>query len=385
MMGYSVFSIFLSVIWVSIFIKAIKILRKQMSFLRCFSIYPLLLMICFIIVRVIFPIEFNVTKVITSKVWLPYIQRLLCSQLFDGKIRISLFDIVMIVSAIIAIKKICNIFFRYYQFRRFLQLNIFLNPLDKNVLKIFLKAKRSLNITKEFKIIVHKEIRVPAIVGILNPIIILPKLKFDDKELFVIFLHELAHFHFRHSFFKLIGIIIGAIFWWNPIMLELNEEIEHTLEMHADSKIFKLINQAEQQAYFSSIVKILDFTELKELPLSCSFIAENDDNSEKFLQRMKMFKEGLYINSSSNNNFKKLFFTVMISIIFILSYSFIIQPFGLPIDSDWGFAMDIPDGSYLVQNGEQYILFNERGEEVAQLGIIDDSLNHLEIKQKVED
>ncbi len=76
-MELTVFTFFLSIIWVSIFIKVISLLRNQMSFLKTFSIYPLLVMLLLCIIRILFPIKLPFTIIIESKKILACIFRFL--------------------------------------------------------------------------------------------------------------------------------------------------------------------------------------------------------------------------------------------------------------------------------------------------------------------
>lgn len=56
-MDFTVFSFAMAVVWTGIFAKLISILRKRMSVLQYFSVYPLLILLLFCILRIILPLE----------------------------------------------------------------------------------------------------------------------------------------------------------------------------------------------------------------------------------------------------------------------------------------------------------------------------------------
>ena len=78
-MEMTVFTLAMTVFWVSIFVKIISFLRKRMADMKYFSIYPLLLLLMLCILRVIFPLELPFTTIIRSKKLLPPVQIFLCT------------------------------------------------------------------------------------------------------------------------------------------------------------------------------------------------------------------------------------------------------------------------------------------------------------------
>ena len=83
-MYFTIFSLTIAVVWVSFFAILISIFRKQMSVLQYFSIYPLLIVLLFCILRMFLPLELPYTVVIESENILPQIQSFLVTPLFDS-------------------------------------------------------------------------------------------------------------------------------------------------------------------------------------------------------------------------------------------------------------------------------------------------------------
>ena len=90
----------------------------------------------------------------------------------------------------------------------------------------------------------------PLSLGLLNPLIVLPKNlaeEIDAKQLRAILIHEAAHLVHHHHWIGLAQWLAGILYWWNPLLhwvnrgiLQLREEIcdDHVLESQADGYEF---------------------------------------------------------------------------------------------------------------------------------------------------
>lgn len=374
------FSFLTSIIWVSVFAVSIKLLSRQMVFLRSFSIYPLIFLICLCLIKVFLPIELFYTQIIRSEKFLPALQRVLSYRfisLFDQNVSISILNILIILSTGVA----CNIIYKKIgEYKRFYRvLCILAVTKDKRINTTLTRVLKLICIKKEIKIIVHKEIKTPAIVGFRSPIIILPDLIFTDDELLGILMHECQHYRQGHIIIKCVSDIIQAIFWWNPLFKHLNNEVEHTLEMHSDEKVSLYLNKNQQQSYLNAIIKVVQNQKecKKKSILACCLVEEAESNRLK--QRFKMLLEGNY--SKINKQRSTLFIPIMFVLLF-LSYTFVIQPYSSPSIQDYGLMTDISNNDYLVKTDSGYNLYNDNGELMASLIVIDDNLKHLKILNK---
>lgn len=380
-MNFTVFSIMMSLIWVSIFAKVISVLRKQMYLLRCFSIYPLIFLLLFCVIRLLFAFELPYTKLIRSKVYFAMVQRILNypMNLFGvQEIIVTPFLILLIIWTVVAINILCTKIYRYYRLRCLFQ---FLPASeDERLLTILTRVQKMLNIKKKVKIVVHEEIQSPAIVGFFVPILILPQIYFSDEELLGVFLHELAHSYYGHSLIKAFGIIVETIFWWNPVFKRLSTETEHALEMQADAKISMILSREYQYTYLDAINKVAKNIGVQKLSLfSCGLVEEN--HTELIDQRFKMILEQNYTKSS---NVKKLILAMLTCLLFFASYTFVFQPYSEPTAQKYDDFTEVSDDAYLVEEDGGYILYSASGEFIANIKVIDESLIHLKIK-KMED
>lgn len=376
-MALTSFSFLTSLIWVNIFMIIIKVLSRQMHLLRTFSIYPLILLIAFCLIRFFLPIELFYTRIIRSENFFPALQHTLTFPLITLpyiNISICLIGILIFIGGGVALYRI---FRKVSEYRRFYNILCLLPASEDQLIRSTLnKIQKLTGLKKEVKIIVQKNIKTPAIVGFHSPIIILPDLFFCEDELFGILLHECQHYRQGHAIIKCVCDIIQTLFWWNPFFKHFNSVVEHTLEMHSDEKVSYYLNKQQQQSYLNAIIKVIQNQkeDQRKSILTCCLVEEAESNRLK--QRFKMLLENNY--SKINKQRSKMFIPILFALL-VLSYSFVIQPYSNPNVQDYGVVTDISNDDYLVKKNSGYNLYNNKGELIADIKVIDDNLKHLKI------
>ncbi|MCM1257863.1 MAG: M56 family metallopeptidase [Roseburia sp.] len=383
-MEFTVFTLAMTVFWVSIFVKIISSLRKQMTSWKYFSIYPLLLLLMFCILRVIFPLELPFTTIILSKKLLPPVQRFLYTPFYSVvEIDITLFHIILgiwaIGTGVILIKQARE----YLHFRHTVDLLPESN--DMRLYEILDKARAG-NL-KEIKIKIHKSFRSPAIIGFVHPVIIMPKIELNDDQLLGIFIHEVSHYKLKHHVIKLITEIIQACFWWNPIFRTLSAEVTHALEMHSDKMVCSRLDKRQLNEYLQGILKVMEIMKKEKHTVSCGCGLVEDDDDEKIQQRFEMI-----LNNGYQSKEKISFLTILLILgVFVLSYGFVVQPYVEPTldDIDTG-AMILEGGDpcYYVKTENGYEVYDISGQYIDTVESITDSfstnLKPLEIKEDIK-
>lgn len=379
-MDFTFFSFIMAVVWVSIFAKATSALRKQMFLLRYFSIYPLLFVLFFCILRLIFSFELPYTMIINSKKILPSLQYSLYKPFMHlNEIDINLIKILLAFWIAVAMIRFFKILIEHCRLYRLLQ---FLPATDdERLYYIFSQVGRNDHFSKSLKIIVHKSVRSPAIIGFFSPIIILPDIDFTDDELFGIFTHEWMHFHSGHALIKFTTEMIHSFFWWNPAFKELYNEVTHALEMHSDKKVCYILDKQQQVSYLNAIAKVISNLngEKNVSTVLCSFVEDGD--YKKLEQRFKMILEGNYCNKGGRN----IFVIPLICFVFALSYMFVPQPYSEPDIEKYGSMQIISGNSYLIKTDTGYELYGVTDNYIADIAYIDDSLANLKIYNSMED
>lgn len=380
-MEMTVFTLAMTVFWVSIFVKIISFLRKRMADMKYFSIYPLLLLLMLCILRVIFPLELPFTTIIRSKKLLPPVQIFLCTPFcnifgFDIAVFHMILGIWGLGTGIILIKHAKA----YLLFRH--AVNIF--PDTTNIHLYEILDKTYAGDLNGIKIKIHKSFQSPAIIGFIHPVIIMPDIELNDDQLFGIFLHEVSHYKLKHNMIKLISEIIQACFWWNPMFRTLSAEVAHALELHSDKMVYSRLDQRQLGEYLQGIIKVLRNVNGEEnlAFCGCSFVEETD--SDKLKQRFKM----ILINDYQSNNKTSFLMIPLILVVFLLSYSFVVQPYIESIPDDYGNTLEILDSNsyYFIESNNGYDLYDYSNKFVTTIeNPQDECFKELKIYENMED
>lgn len=90
---------------------------------------------------------------------------------------------------------------------------------------------------RERTIAISDRIDAPALVGVFRPALLLPTRllsKATKAELRAIFSHEAAHAARRDPIFALLEAVIGAFYWWSPVMGRLRRRMAFCRETACD-------------------------------------------------------------------------------------------------------------------------------------------------------
>ena len=68
--------------------------------------------------------------------------------------------------------------------------------------------------------------------------------------------HEFCHVKGNDLLIKLFYNLLLIIFWWNPLCIDLEKELDDLLELRCDLGITKDMNEVEKVSYFRRFLKL---------------------------------------------------------------------------------------------------------------------------------
>lgn len=193
---------------------------------------------------------------------------------------------------------------KYFIFRKkVIKESIVIN--DKEIINIFNKARCDLNIKKNYSLKINKKLSTPINIGILKPEVIIPNEKYTDKELELIFKHELIHYKRHDFFYKLFIIIVSAINFINPLVYFMTKDINYYCESSCDEEVVKISTKEDVKIYSMVIAKTaleekykinraLSFS-LNEKSITVKRIKTMFDEKKKFKGNITLFIASLLI------------------------------------------------------------------------------------------
>ncbi len=366
-MYLSAFTIFTSFLWFNFFIILTILLRKKNILYKKFSVYTLILVLVLCTLKAVIPIEFPFTVNVKMSIIMPTLQRatnyiLFSFNFFNTNFNISVLSALIIFSLIISVVISFKTFYYSLKFYRFV--NSLPKTNDLNITKILFDLQNISGVHKKMKVVIHNKIQSPAIMGYFNPVIILPEINFSDTEIKGILTHELMHYKYKHLIIKFFIEILKILFWWNPLIYFFSREVNNILEFHADKKLSTMLDRQEQKYYLIGTNKVIANIDYQR-KLNPSYIsiglAENADNIV-LVQRFNMIAENAYRKSDKA---KSALLSLVIILLFLLSYMFVIQPYCEPTEEDYNAGAPFSvDDVFIISDKNKYILYNSHTNEL---------------------
>lgn len=114
-----------------------------------------------------------------------------------------------------------------------------------------------MGIKGKLKLLSNDRIKTPMLVGLFKTYLILPEVEMSDKELRVIFRHELIHFKRHDLWVKSLALVANAIHWFNPFAYRLTKNIDTFCELSCDERVVSDMDMEERRFYGETILNVL--------------------------------------------------------------------------------------------------------------------------------
>lgn len=155
----------------------------------------------------------------------------------------------------------------------------------QNIIEIFEKCKRKLNVKGNIKIVLQDKVKTPSLHGILDPKILITNdiVELSNYEIELILLHELNHYKNYHNIYYVVLKCFESIYWFNPIMYFAGKIIREDLEFIIDNLVIK--EDIDVKKYGKTIVKI---SSLSSFPIyALPSICNDKEDLERRIKQMK--------------------------------------------------------------------------------------------------
>lgn len=124
---------------------------------------------------------------------------------------------------------------------------------DKRILLLLEESCREVGV-KCPKLLYGGGISGPLLAGLLRPAILLPSVAYSDRELTLIFRHELVHLRRKDLWYKLLLLLTNALHWFNPLAYLMARQANADLELSCDCAVMEGADLSERLAYSETIL-----------------------------------------------------------------------------------------------------------------------------------
>lgn len=128
---------------------------------------------------------------------------------------------------------------------------------DNEILRRVFQLKRELRIKGSVRIIEYPEAASPMMIGFLEPVLILPEIRYDPVEQYFILKHELVHLKRRDVYVKLLLVAANAVHWFNPLVWIMQKEAAVDMELSCDERVTQGADHAVRKAYTETLLSTL--------------------------------------------------------------------------------------------------------------------------------
>lgn len=109
---------------------------------------------------------------------------------------------------------------------------------------------------KNIRVVRTSMIDIPMIIGLHKATIVLPDIEFRTSELNYILRHEIAHYYRGDLIIKFLVACLTAIYWWNPLIWILQNQISRIMEIGADQLATENLDKTERVGYLKCILSV---------------------------------------------------------------------------------------------------------------------------------
>ena len=325
-MGFSGFTLLMSVLCFSLASLVFCVLRRSNRFLICFSAFPLMVLVGFGIFRLFAAVELPHVYIVNSYGLLPRVVNFLRTELTLGVFSIKIRTLILIIWAVGSIIIYSEIISAHIRFVR--RIRALPDTSDTRIAPLLERILDKHGANVKFRVVVHSGADCPMIVGFRNPVIMLPDYELSDEMLEYALIHECTHFLGKDMLLKLFVQTVCCLLWWNPLVYLLIYDLDHALEIRCDIKVISDLNKTQRVDYYSMLYRIATCAKLcskeRTTVFSSNTITFNriflwfKRKDERLLQRCKVGLE--FDTKKPRRQLYNAVLCVVITSVFIASY-----------------------------------------------------------------
>lgn len=234
-------------------------------------------------------------------------------------------------------------------------------PAEIHITELVNKISDELGCKKRFHIVKNPNKTTPYLFGLRKPIIVLPDIQLSEIEWYYILKHEICHYSHKDLWLRLFGELLQIIYWWNPFIYILRNQIIRFQEFYADMAVVQSSSKLQQLEYIQCLIKIA-----KQLPIKADNRVAAFHSNTKIRKRITALLNFSETASSSmrQRSVGSVLAVILIICTLFLPNLFILEPCGeIPeeiledavcIDKDNAYLVLREDGRYDIYVNNEY-------------------------------
>lgn len=168
---------------------------------------------------------------------------------------------------------------------------------DQQTLDILQGQKLGLGISKRVELRTCACITSPMMIGLVNPVILLPPEKYSEDELSLILRHELVHIKRKDLWYKILVFLATAIHWLNPVVYLMAKAIAVQCEISCDVEVVKETDLGRRQQYSETLLNVIKNKTRMQTAFSTNFYGGKKEMKNRIFSIMDRSKKktGIFV------------------------------------------------------------------------------------------
>ena len=132
---------------------------------------------------------------------------------------------------------------------------------DERLLSLLENCKGVMGVRRQINIVITPSLGTPALFGFRQPRLLLPEgtlHKLDERELRMVFLHELAHMKRGDILLNWVIILARSLHWFNPLVWLALRRLRADRELVCDAMVLARLGAEERTSYGNTLIRLLD-------------------------------------------------------------------------------------------------------------------------------
>ncbi|MGM9960949.1 MAG: M56 family metallopeptidase [Allobaculum sp.] len=346
-MYFSLSSFLNTIVFSAIMIALLLFLVRQGKGSQSVQSGLLVVLVFLIAIRLFFPVELRTAKVfLTPKIINPIHNFLNTKLAGDFSVMHLLFGIWLGGCAVQTIRFL----------RQFYLISEFFKELEPSATKKHLSDFFKVEKRHDYPVWISDQVSSPMVLGFKN-IILLPELDLSQEDLEKVLIHEMDHLRHHDHWLKQVLNVLMIIYWWFPPVYALCDKIQAVLEIRTDEHATSDYSKDENLDYNESLDRfnqaLITSGHSGRTKFSSHF-ALADSNSQ-LIQRTHYRTRNQYSKAMN------IFVLCIITLLPLISYSFILQASYLPPEIEQYFTEVDPKNALLVRHKDGTYNLNADG------------------------
>ena len=143
--------------------------------------------------------------------------------------------------------------------------------------QVLLGSEKYTDVYCPIPVVMSSFAQTPMLLGVLKPLVVLPKIAYTKEELEIVLTHEMVHYRRKDLAYKLLAFFTQAIHWYNPLGILLMQQLNNFCELSVDEQMATEMDNMGRKFYGETILQVLQKSTAKRssvlMPatnLSCS-------------------------------------------------------------------------------------------------------------------